>query len=95
MVTPSTTWEPEAPPSSWPPPGQFPAIPGKTATAGLGKIAHAIMSRVAAVTAIRPAVVRRLLSLVLVLVLREPIICSDLPFALPVGTTGGYLLSHY
>jgi hypothetical protein len=35
------------------------------------------------------------LVLVLVLVLREPIICSDLPFALPVGTTGGYLLSHY
>jgi hypothetical protein len=93
MVTPSTTSEPEAPPSSWPPLGQFPAIPGKTAAAGLGKIAQAIMSRVAAVTAIRPAVVRRLLSLVLVL--REPIICSDLPFALPVGTTGGYLLSHY
>jgi hypothetical protein len=65
-------------------------VPGHTssgaAPAVLGKVAHAIMSRVAAVTAIRPAVVRRLLSLVLVL--REPIICSDLPFALPVGTTG-------
>jgi hypothetical protein len=57
-----------------------------SANAEVGKIAHAIMSRVAAVTAIRPAVVRRLLSFVLVL--REPIICSDLPFALPVGTTG-------
>jgi hypothetical protein len=58
-------------------------------------MAHASIRNVAAVTAIRPAVVSRLLSLVLVLVLREPIICSDLPFALPVGTTGGYLLSHY
>jgi hypothetical protein len=72
----------------------LPSTPSEwEAPAALGKIAHAIMSRVAAVTAIRPAVVRRLLSLVLVL--REPIICSDLPFALPVGTTGGYLLSHY
>jgi hypothetical protein len=64
-----------------------------SANAAEGKIAQAIMSRVAAVTAIRPAVVSRLLSLVVVLC--EPIICSNLPFALPVGTTGGCLLSRY
>ena len=66
-------------------------VPSANATEG--KMAHAIINSVAAVTAIRPAVVSRLLSFVLVRC--EPIICSNLPFALPVGTAGGYLLSHY
>jgi hypothetical protein len=61
--------------------------------AGAGNTAQDIIRSVAAVTAIKPATVSRLPSRMLVFC--EPIICSNLPFALPVGTTGGYLLSHY
>jgi hypothetical protein len=44
---------------------QLSSTPGKTALAGAGKIAHAIISSVAAVTAMRPAAVSPLLWFVL------------------------------
>jgi hypothetical protein len=53
-VTPFTVSEPPGPTDSIPP-VQLPSTPGNTARAGLGKIAHAIMSSVPAVTTMRPA----------------------------------------
>jgi hypothetical protein len=90
--------ETATPPTVAEPPGlmvvplesQFPSTPGKTAAAGVGKTAQAIISSVAAVTAIRPAVVSRLPPRPLVF--RVSGIRSYLPM-LTACATGGQFLS--